>query len=142
MAPKTSSSLRVKPKCFHRCVPHCRPLQAHLLLLSPLVLQLTALLASLLFLEHPSADILMWSKILLFPLPGMTFVSNHKITSLHLTSTGSFLKFYPLELLMTISQFSHTVMSNSLRPHEPQHALPPCPSPTPGVHPNPCSLSR
>ena len=33
-------------------------------------------------------------------------------------------------------------MSDSLRPHEPQHARPPCPSPTPGVHPNPCPLSR
>ena len=29
-------------------------------------------------------------------------------------------------------------MSNSLRPHEPQHPRPPCPSPTPRVHPNPC----
>ena len=38
-------------------------------------------------------------------------------------------------------QFSHSVMSDSLRPHEPQHARPPCPSPTPGVHSNPCSLS-
>ena len=33
-------------------------------------------------------------------------------------------------------------MSDSLRPHEPQHARPPCPSPTTGVHPNPCSLNR
>ena len=39
-------------------------------------------------------------------------------------------------------QFSHSVMSNSLQPHEPQHARPPCPSPTPGVHPNPCRLSE
>ena len=39
-------------------------------------------------------------------------------------------------------QFSHSVMSNSLQPHEPQHTRPPCPSPTPGVHPNPCPLSR
>ena len=39
-------------------------------------------------------------------------------------------------------QFSRSVMSNSLRPHEPQHARPPCPSPAPGVHPNPCPLSR
>ena len=31
-------------------------------------------------------------------------------------------------------QFSHSVMFNSLRPHESQHARPPCPSPTPGVH--------
>ena len=33
-------------------------------------------------------------------------------------------------------------MSNSLRPHELQHTRPPCPSPTPGVHPNPCPLSQ
>ena len=39
-------------------------------------------------------------------------------------------------------QFSCSVVSDSLQPHEPQHARPPCPSPTPGVHPNPCSLSR
>ena len=38
-------------------------------------------------------------------------------------------------------QFSCSVMSDCLRPHEPQHARPPCPSPTPGVHPNPCPLS-
>ena len=33
-------------------------------------------------------------------------------------------------------QFSHSVMSNSLLLHESQHARPPCPSPTPGVHPD------
>ena len=33
-------------------------------------------------------------------------------------------------------QFSHSVVSNSLRPHESQHARPPCPSPSPGVHSN------
>ena len=33
-------------------------------------------------------------------------------------------------------QLSHSVMSDSLRPHESQHARHPCPSPTPGVHPN------
>ena len=32
------------------------------------------------------------------------------------------------------SQFSHSVVSDSLRPHESQHARPPCPSPSPGVH--------
>ena len=36
--------------------------------------------------------------------------------------------------------FSHSVMSNSLQPHEPQHATLPCPSPTPRVHPNLCPL--
>ena len=39
-------------------------------------------------------------------------------------------------------QFSHSVVSNSLLPHEPQHTRPPCPSPTPRVYPNSCPLSR
>ena len=39
-------------------------------------------------------------------------------------------------------QFSHSVVSDSLRPHGLQHARPPCPSPTPGGHTNPCPLSR
>ena len=39
-------------------------------------------------------------------------------------------------------QFSHSVVSVSLRPHESQHARPPCPSPTPGVHSDSCPLSQ
>ena len=39
-------------------------------------------------------------------------------------------------------QFSRSVMSNSLWPHESQHARPPSPSPTPGVHSNSCALSQ
>ena len=39
-------------------------------------------------------------------------------------------------------QYSCSVMSDSLRPHEPQHARPPSLSPTPGAHPNPCPLSQ
>ena len=38
-------------------------------------------------------------------------------------------------------QFSCSVVSDSLQPHELQHARPPCPSPTPRVHTNPCPLS-
>ena len=38
-------------------------------------------------------------------------------------------------------QFSHSVVSDSLRPHEPQHTRPPCPSPTPRVHSNSCPSS-
>ena len=38
--------------------------------------------------------------------------------------------------------FSHSVMYESLWPHGPQHTRPPCPSPTPGVYPNSCPLSR
>ena len=43
--------------------------------------------------------------------------------------------------LISSVQFSHSVMSDSLWPHEPQHARLPCPSPTPGVYPNLCALS-
>ena len=39
-------------------------------------------------------------------------------------------------------QFSHSIVSDSLRPQELQHARPPCPTPTPRVHPNPCLSSR
>ena len=39
-------------------------------------------------------------------------------------------------------QFSHSVVSDSLWPQEPQHTRPPCPSPTARVYPNPCPLSR
>ena len=45
-------------------------------------------------------------------------------------------------MVISSVQFSRSVVSNSLRPHEPQHARAPCPSPTPGVHPNPCPLSQ
>ena len=39
-------------------------------------------------------------------------------------------------------QFSHSAVSDSLQPHESQHTSSPCPSPTAGVYPNPCPLSR
>ena len=44
--------------------------------------------------------------------------------------------------MVTSVQFSCSVMSDSLRPHESQHARSPCPSPTPGVHPNSRASSR
>ena len=46
------------------------------------------------------------------------------------------------KVMTNLVQFSCPVMSDSLQPHELQHTRPPCPSPTPGVHPNPCPLSR
>ena len=45
----------------------------------------------------------------------------------HVTSSGNW-------LIISSVQFSRSVVSDSLRPHESQHARPPCPSPTPGVH--------
>ena len=49
-----------------------------------------------------------------------------------------------IDLLDVISsvQFSRSVVSDCLQPHESQHARPPCPSPTPRVHSNSCPSSR
>ena len=49
---------------------------------------------------------------------------------------------YLIETFCHLVQFSRSVLSDSLQPHESQHARPPCPSPTPRVYPNPCPLSR
>ena len=47
----------------------------------------------------------------------------------------------PCLFIFTSVQFSHSVVSNSLRPHKPQHTRPPCPSPTPGACSNACPSS-
>ena len=44
--------------------------------------------------------------------------------------------------MLGIFQFSCSVMSDSLQPHEPQHARPPCPSPTPRIYTNSYPLSQ
>jgi len=46
------------------------------------------------------------------------------------------------DICVSSVQFSHSVVSTSLRPHESQHTRPPCSSPTPGVHPNSRQSSR
>ena len=48
---------------------------------------------------------------------------------------------HTLSLLSSV-QFSCSVVSDSLQPHESQHARPPCPSPAPRVYTNPCLSSR
>ena len=45
-------------------------------------------------------------------------------------------------LVVSSVQFSHSVVSNSLWPHESQHARPPCPSPSPGVYSDARSSSQ
>ena len=55
---------------------------------------------------------------------------------------GSWAKEVKRHAQVTSVQFSRSVVSDSLWPQEPQHARPPCPSPTPRAHPNPCPLSR
>ena len=71
-----------------------------------------------------------WMVVLcqLFPLSSFTFLKRLFSSSL-------------LSAISSVSQFSHSVMSNSLRPQELQHTRPPCPSPIPGVYPNSCPLS-
>ena len=48
---------------------------------------------------------------------------------------------YSLTFNTSSVQFSHSVVSDSFQPHESQHARPPCPSPTPGVHSDSCPSS-
>ena len=59
----------------------------------------------------------------------------YKMLEIQMTAEGflSLLKRGNLWVFSSV-QFSHSVVSDSLRPHESQHAKPPCPSPTPGVH--------
>ena len=53
---------------------------------------------------------------------------------------GYFITGFSLHIISI--QFSFSVVSDSLRPHESQHARPPYPTPTPGVHSDSCPSSR
>ena len=55
---------------------------------------------------------------------------------------GTLLSDWQLKNQFSAVQFSHSVVSDSLQPHESQHARPPCPSPTPGVHSDSHPLSQ
>ena len=60
-----------------------------------------------------------------------------KVCGSYISYIFNFLRISILLFIVAVSisvQFSHSVMSNSPRPHESQHARPPCPSSTPGVH--------
>ena len=57
-------------------------------------------------------------------------VPSHRLPSPLLSPTRE------LSVQFSSVHFSRSVVSDSLRPHESQHARPPCPSPTPGVHPD------
>ena len=74
----------------------------------------------------------------------MSFLTFLSTSLLHFPFIFKFCWFHLLNILRPFSsfhllssvQFSHSVVSDSLRPHELQHARPPYPSPTPGVHSN------
>ena len=59
-----------------------------------------------------------------------------------LTWLSDFYFLYHLQESFISVKFSHSVMCDSPQPHKLQHNRLPCPSPTPGVHPNPCPLSQ
>ena len=55
---------------------------------------------------------------------------------------GQFWTLWDSQVALSSVQFCHSVMSDSLRPHESQHARPPWPSPTPGLHSDSCPLRQ
>ena len=64
-----------------------------------------------------------------------TSPSNHRSIQPPIYSTLQYVTLYFLKRLCKLNdQISRSVVSDSLPPHESQHARPPCPSPTPGVH--------
>ena len=70
-------------------------------------------------------------------------VSVFALTGLQLTGWSPLRLLKVIQLLKVSSvQFSLSVVSDSLRPHEPQHARPSCSSLTAGVYTNPCPLSQ
>ena len=58
------------------------------------------------------------------------------------TLTSTTLCCFMYSLMFRSDQISHSVVSDYLLPHESQHARPPCPSPTPGVHSDSRPLSQ
>ena len=73
----------------------------------------------------------------------LTQGSNPCLLNLLHWQVGSLLLVWPRKpLIPHFIQFSRSVMSNFLRPHELQHTRPPCPSPTPRAYANSCSLSQ
>ena len=85
--------------------------------------------------------------LLLLPLVFTSMWSLKFISNLHVLSPWSnevvliVPYFRDEETQFSSVQFSRSVVSDPLRPYGLQHARPPCPSPTPGVHPNSCPLS-
>ena len=63
--------------------------------------------------------------------------TNHKVSLWEITFLATL---YSVQFSSV--HFNRSIMSNSLRPHEPQHSRPHCPSPAPGAYPNSCPLSQ
>jgi len=101
------------------------------------------------FISYIHLKVVFLIRIYLFQLNFENFVIEFMISSLLFSPMSVILKFMSSFSFLTLFsvqfssvQFSCSVVSDSLRPHELQHARPPCPSPTLRVHPNSCALSR
>ena len=75
------------------------------------------------------------------------WTSNHYFANKGLSSQGygfssGHVWMWELDVKVELNQFSQSVVSDSLQPHELQHTRPPCSSPTPWVHPNSFPLNR
>ena len=86
-----------------------------------------------------------WNSVSMFPIKRMThlqpqeFLNGQTAEETHRTgrlSKQDWKMLHSGRTPFSSVQFSHSVVSDSLWPQELQHARPPCPSPTPGVHPN------
>ena len=93
---------------------------------------------------HWAGDAIQPSHFLSSPSPPAFNLSQHQGVFKWVSSSHQVAKGLEFQLLHQFSsvQFSHSVVSNSLQPHELQHARPPRPSPTPGIHPNSCPSSQ
>ena len=96
---------------------------------------------------HWVSDAIQPSHPLSFPSPPALSLFQHQglfkwVSSSH--QVAKVLEFQLQHIYIYISsvQFSHSVVSNSLRTHGLQHTRPPCPSPTPGPYSNSCPSSR
>ena len=99
--------------------------------------------------DQEEAIIMSFSSKIINIIMMMTAIANHLVLSCSIAKSCQPLCYIwtaerPCSLSLTISsvQFSCSVMSDSLWPHESQHTRPPCPSPTPGVYPKPCPSNR
>ena len=99
----------------------------------------------------PSVHLLTYFSFPCLLIPTFPFIYSYLLLRPNIWNCSSALRLCSIIVSITIInivfnaysvQFSCSVVSKSLWPHEPQHARPPCPSLTPGVHPNPCLLSR
>ena len=87
----------------------------------------------------PSNHLILSCPLLLLPsiFPSIRVVSNESVLRIRWPNF-----WFQLQHQFSSVHFIHSVVSDSLWPHESQHARPPCPSPTLGVYPNPCPSSQ